>query len=553
MARQELKVIIRAKDAFSKTMASATKAFGVITRAAKIAAVAIGGVVTALAAVAITTAKAGDEFQKMALRTGLSAQALSEMKKAAELSGSSIQTFEKGVKTLAKRISDANFGLETYQRIFRELNIEYKTASGELREVDDVFLDAVDSINKLGSETAKAALAQELFGKAGTQMLPLIKAGREGIEEMRASARRLGLTFTDLEANQAAAFTDRLSDAKDAVKGLWFSLGKQLIPTFTVLLEKFTTFLVDSPLVSTAIDAITTAVKGLAEIAGFEAFTALEKVNQEIAFMQTADAFTFFETGAAWAAELNRLLAERTRLIALNAAEEEKARQKRTVIDLAPPSLGPDQVVLDAEIADFERREALADKEMAAFVARSKQKANIEKNLQNRIMGFKFAAANQGIALLSMLGEKNKTFALAALAAQKGLAMANVFISTQAASAAALMLPPIGLGPIVGAPLAASIKLWGKVQMGLIAATGLFSAAGGGGGAPSGVGGGGGVGALPIAAPTTEPTAQAPVVNITINTPTGEIPQGFVEEILSGIDFLSTQNIFISDRALGRT
>ncbi len=540
--RQELKVIIRAKDVFSRTMNKAIKGLQAITRVAKIAAVAVGGVAAAFAAVAVTTAKAGDEFQKMALRTGLSTQALSEMKKALELSGTSIEAFEKGVKTLAKRISDANFGLETYQRVFRALNVEYKTSSGALREVDEVFLDAADAINKLSSETAKAAFSTELFGRAGTQMLPLIKAGRDGIEEMRESARRLGITFTQLEADQAAAFTDRLSDAKDAVKGLWFSLGKQLIPTFTVLLEKFTTFLVDSPLVTKSINFMTNAVKALAESLGVDAFTALEKVNQEIAFMQTADAFSFFETGAAHAAEMNRLLLERTRLIELNAEAEEEAKKKRIIIDLdAPIVLTEEEKRIDAA---FALQVAGEERAKNSHFIWGTGMVEIDNDVAKKRLaiagGMSTAIASSAESLFTILGGKSRDF----LKVVKATAIAQAIIEAKTAAVSAWEKGmTIGGPPLAVAFTAASLLKTGA----LIASIGGSQ--------------GGDVGNAPGITPSIGQTsaaiapaqaAQAPVINIEIHTPTGEIPQGFIEEIMSGIDTLSTQNIFISDRALGR-
>jgi len=87
-----------------------------------------------------------------------------------------------------------------------------------------------------------------------------------------------------------------------------------------------------------------------------------------------------------------------------------------------------------------------------------------------------------GIGLLQIFGSKNKAAAMAALTLQKGLAIGETFVSTQAAAMRALA----ELGPIAGAPVAAGIETMGYVKMGLIAATGLAQAAMGGGASGAG-------------------------------------------------------------------
>ena len=144
------------------------------------------------------------------------------------------------------------------------------------------------------------------------------------------------------------------------------------------------------------------------------------------------------------------------------------------------------------------------------------EELQIIQDTEQQILNLKFSAANQAVALLSVLGQKNKSVAIAAIALQKGLAMAQVWIQTiTAASGARAALSMI---PIVGPALAEAeynrIMFMGKLNLALIAATGLAELAmGGGGSSPSGIGGGGGVGALPITAPSVaQQTEQRPQI-----------------------------------------
>ena len=105
--------------------------------------------------------------------------------------------------------------------------------------------------------------------------------------------------------------------------------------------------------------------------------------------------------------------------------------------------------------------------------------------------------------LLGQFAGKSKGAAVAALAIQKGLAIAQIVTST----AAAQMRAYAEMGPIAGAAMAAKIGLLGKLQMGLVAATGLAQAGSimGGGSSSSGRGsvGTSSVSSSVSAAPTT--------------------------------------------------
>jgi len=89
---------------------------------------------------------------------------------------------------------------------------------------------------------------------------------------------------------------------------------------------------------------------------------------------------------------------------------------------------------------------------------------------QNYLNGFT-ALAN---AVNTIAGGKNKVL----YALTQTAAIATTFLSTEAAAAAALAPPPLGLGPIAGAPLAASIHLSGYASMAAMAATSIASIAG---------------------------------------------------------------------------
>lgn len=163
--------------------------------------------------------------------------------------------------------------------------------------------------------------------------------------------------------------------------------------------------------------------------------------------------------------------------------------------------------------------------------------------IENQVLAMKQANVQSALQLMQMFVGKSKVLALAGLAVQKGLAIAETFINTQAAAAAALAPPPLGLGPVAGAGLAGAIEAQGAIRMGLIAATGLVQAAQAIGAPSTGFGYGGGTPSSPIA---TQPTfQQQPDQSVTIvlrAIPTGKYVE---EEIIPMINEAGRRDVRI--------
>src|SRR5690606_35970261 len=86
--------------------------------------------------------------------------------------------------------------------------------------------------------------AMQIFGRAGTQLIPLMKNGAAGIEELQNQARRLGLTISQDAAGRAAELTDALNVNRSVVRRLAFEVGDALQPSILAASETLTGFLV---------------------------------------------------------------------------------------------------------------------------------------------------------------------------------------------------------------------------------------------------------------------------------------------------------------------
>ncbi len=105
---------------------------------------------------------------------------------------------------------------------------------------EEAFFEIAGAIGDLENATIRAATAQDIFGRAGTQLLPLMAAGADGIKALREEARELGIVFDQEAANAAANFNDALTRLKGAIDGIKITIGTELAPILTDLIDDFT-------------------------------------------------------------------------------------------------------------------------------------------------------------------------------------------------------------------------------------------------------------------------------------------------------------------------
>ena len=222
-----------------------------------------------LLAVAQSAATFGDQLQKSSIRTGVATDVLQGLKFASEQSGASFESLTKGLKTLSKNSNEANLGMKEYSETFDRLGVDVADASGNLKNADDLLLELSDAFAGLDNDTEAAALAQEVFGKAGTDLLPLLKEGRAGIEALSDQAHGLGLVYSRDLADASAEYLDAQNELTTALAGFKNSIGTALIPTLTKLADAVQPIIVgvgkwvaENPKLVTALGATVAVITG---------------------------------------------------------------------------------------------------------------------------------------------------------------------------------------------------------------------------------------------------------------------------------------------------
>ncbi len=215
-----------------KRASAKLKAFGESVRNMGLKLVGLGSAVVApLAASSKVFARLGDALAKMSARTGFSVETLSELGFAADLSGASMEVLETAIRKMQRTLVDAAQGSKSAQDALATLGLT--VADLAKLSPEQQFKLIADRLARIEDPTIKAAAAMELFGRSGTQLLPMLAGGAAGIEQLQEQARKLGLTISTEDAKAAERFTDTMSIMWKVLKQGVFVIGSALVPVLS--------------------------------------------------------------------------------------------------------------------------------------------------------------------------------------------------------------------------------------------------------------------------------------------------------------------------------
>lgn len=185
----------------------------------------------------------GSELDDQANRLGMNAEDLQFWRHAAGQAGASAEELGSGLKILTKQLGDAADGGSSAQE-FAKLGISVKDAQGKARDATDVVEDLADVIQKTEGNTEQAAIALNFFGKGGMALLPLLKDGSKGLDEVQKRFAELGGGLSNEFVKAADEAGDAQAELKLATLSLKSGIGVALLPAVTGIVNKITDLVV---------------------------------------------------------------------------------------------------------------------------------------------------------------------------------------------------------------------------------------------------------------------------------------------------------------------
>lgn len=203
--------------------------------------IAIGAVVgpllggaAALAAFGQTATDTGVNIGKIQRLTGMAAGEASTFAYAAQQTGVDVDGLGKAIKGMSQN-------LEKNPDRFAAMGVAVRDASGQLRPMYDILGDVAARFQGMEDGPEKVALATSLFGKSGMDLIPMLNAGKDGLQGYREEAEKYGLIMDDAGIAKAREVKGAQKDLAAAWQGFQVQLGQEVLP----ILKDVTQWLAD--------------------------------------------------------------------------------------------------------------------------------------------------------------------------------------------------------------------------------------------------------------------------------------------------------------------
>jgi hypothetical protein len=224
-----------------------------------------------------STIDLGGHLDDLRQKTGLTAEALQEYGYIAKLGGSDMDSFAGGVTKFARTLNEAKQGSKQASDALAHSGLTAKglhdALAGGSGGLDSALMAIADHFAKLPDGPAKTALAMELFGKSGAELIPTLNRGAAGIADLRKEARDLGVVMGESTVGAADELGDNIDKLHMSITGLKNQAIAALLPTLKEMVDGALAWvkankqlIIDS--ITVAVHVLIDVLKGLAKAVG---------------------------------------------------------------------------------------------------------------------------------------------------------------------------------------------------------------------------------------------------------------------------------------------
>ncbi len=195
--------------------------------------------VRALARSIVGIGEEADKMNDFAMAVGTTVESLQRMQFVGEMAGASAEDIGHGMKTLSRELASAAGGSKESVQTFVDLGVSFKDAHGHMREVGQVMPDVIQKIAGLKTDGEKAEAAMKAFGKAGLDLLPMLKKSKTELAAAAAEFDAFGGGFNEKFVATAAAFGDNMDRARLVLNNMRREIAASVLPTLNRMFDRF--------------------------------------------------------------------------------------------------------------------------------------------------------------------------------------------------------------------------------------------------------------------------------------------------------------------------
>lgn len=473
--------------------------------------------------------EAADAIGDAAARSGVAVESLSRLKFIAEQSDVEFSSLTVGIKNFQKGLSEASSGSASAIQSFARIGVEAEKIRNLPLEQQLIAIAA--GFERVRNPADQTRIAMDLFGKAGAELVPFLQQGPKGLADLANEADRLGITLNGQTIGAIGAADQALKKLKATVDSFF---QRALGDIALAIMGPGALSQIDQlklQLRSLNEEKQRIELSGAPEGSGFaarlvEIGTEAARVAEQLRILEAIDSYkTISGRGGrgrpGGGGNPNSAPGQGGQFIPFKAGEGDTGSSGLRLDDFLSPEAR--QQLLD-ELNTISRVSREMDYQDFLDTEYFKRRA-AEDTWKKQVEGAQWAAeqeqqtrlttANLALGLLNTLAGKSKAAAIAAVLLNRGLAISQAVQNTAVAVTKALTVDPTGA-------LAARVATLGKIQIGIIAATGALEIGNIVSGNAGGIGG------------TTLGTPSNPLPTTDVSTATGATSRTATTVIFNG-------------------
>lgn len=168
----------------------------------------------------------------MSQKTGVATEQLSVFLHMGRQAGVDTGAMEQGFVRLSKTLAGLQRGEAAAANAFESIGLSAEELKG--LSLDQVMVKIANAIAKYQDGAGKTAVATEIFGKAGANLIPLLNDLAEGgFDRNREKLEKLGAVLSTEAAKAADEFGDALEDLKTSATATAAQIGSVFLPALT--------------------------------------------------------------------------------------------------------------------------------------------------------------------------------------------------------------------------------------------------------------------------------------------------------------------------------
>jgi hypothetical protein len=190
----------------------------------------IAAAATGMVAMAVNAGKVADRILDLKDITGLTTDSIQEFQYVANQAGVSSEAFTKAAEGLSRRLVSLDEEGSKANDMMTALGVSVRNTDGSMKSSNEIMDQAIKALSNIQNPMERASAATQLFGRAASDMLPILGMGATEIDRLRNEAHELGIVMSGESLNGANDFRKGVDKLQATFKGIINQMGADFAP-----------------------------------------------------------------------------------------------------------------------------------------------------------------------------------------------------------------------------------------------------------------------------------------------------------------------------------